>query len=116
VVITPFDSILNQLILVIPIQLIGNNSTTMEEDTRDDKEVIIIENISSGTQVNEEINIAAKAGNMEEVVKEANNLINTNYSRQKTQQKVKLILKLLQILLPKLGGEKRKLLLHRLTE
>lgn len=90
VVITPVDGILNQLILVMPVQLIGNNSTAMEEDTSDDnEEVIVTENISSETEVNEEINIAAEGGNTEKVVKEKNNLMNTDSSPQKNTANTK---------------------------
>ncbi len=109
VVITPVDGILNQLILVMPVQLINNNSTTMEEDTSDDnEEVIVTENISSETEVNEEINIAAEGGNTEEVVKEKNNLMNTDSSPQKNTANTKTNSQTSANSTPKTRGRKKK--------
>ena len=108
VVITPVDGILNQLILVMPVQLIGNNSTAMEEDTSDEEEVIVTENICSETEINEEINVAAEGGNTKEVVKEKNNLMNTDSSPQKNTVNTKTNSQTSANSTPKTRGRKKK--------
>jgi DNA polymerase-3 subunit beta len=110
VVITPVDGILNQLILIMPVQLINNNSTAMKEDASDDnEEVIVTENISSVTEVNEEINVAAEDGNTEEVVKEKNNLMNTDSSPQKNTANTKTNSQTSANSTPKPRGRKKKI-------
>jgi DNA polymerase-3 subunit beta len=90
VVITPVDGILNQLILVMPVQLINNNSTAMKEDASDDhEEVIVTENISSTTEVNEEINVAGEAVEIEEDIKDKNDVMKPNSSGQKNTAETK---------------------------
>lgn len=108
VVITPVDGILNQLILVMPVQLINNNSTTMEEDTSDEEEVIVTENISSKPEVNEEINVAAEAVEIEEDVKDKNDVIKTDSSGQKNTAETKTNSQNSANSTPKTRGRKKK--------
>ncbi len=90
VVITPVDGILNQLILVMPVQLISNNSIAMKKDAaNDNEEVIATEHISSTNEVNEEINVAAEAVEIEEDIKDKNDVMKADSSLQKNTAETK---------------------------
>ncbi|BAZ83748.1 DNA polymerase III subunit beta [Sphaerospermopsis kisseleviana CS-549] len=109
VVITPVDGILNQLILVMPVQLINNNSTAMKEDAaNDNEEVVATEHISSTNEVNEKINVAAEAVETEEDVKDKNNVMKSDSSLQKNTAETKTNSRNSANSTPKPRGRKKK--------